>query len=148
MPTYMPKGKTVTQVRDELTNAIKAVAPSYGVFRPETLAFMFKNYPFLNEIAPINNIPEASKRAIPQLLFRGSEDGLIKDEEVKAYERALSKSGQRVEYIQVGGANHAFFDWKPDTKTQATFNKYGKYHAHEMLLFFDSVLENLNKTNN
>jgi alpha/beta hydrolase fold-3 domain protein len=81
-------------------------------------------------------------------LFRGSEDGLIKDEEVKAYERALSKSGQRVEYIQVGGANHAFFDWKPDTKTQATFNKYGKYHAHEMLLFFDSVLENLNKTNN
>ena len=148
MPTYMPKGKTVTQVRDELTNAIKAVAPSYGVFRPETLAFMFKNYPFLNEIAPINNIPEASKRAIPQLLFRGSEDGLIKDEEVKAYERALSKSGQRVEYIQVGGANHAFFDWKPDTKTQATFNKYGKYHAHEMLLFFDSVLEDLNKTNN
>ena len=67
MPIYMFKGKTVTQVRDELTNAIKTIAPSYGVFRPETLAFMFKNYPFLNEIAPINNIPEASKRAIPCL---------------------------------------------------------------------------------
>ena len=148
MPTYMPKGKTVAQVRNELAEAIKAAAPSYGVFRPEMLTHRFKDYPYLNEIAPINSIPEASKRAVPQLLFRGSEDGLIKDEEVKAYERALSKAGQRVEYIQVGGANHAFFDWKPDTKTQATFNKYGKYHAHEMLLFFDSVLEGLNKTNN
>ena len=148
MPTYMPKGKTVAQVRNELAKAIKAAAPSYGVFRSEMLIYRFKDYPYLNEIAPINSIPEASKRAVPQLLFRGSEDGLIKDEEVKAYERALSKAGQRVEYIQVGGANHAFFDWKPDTKTQATFNKYGKYHAHEMLLFFDSVLEGLNKTNN
>ena len=148
MPTYMPKGKTVAQVRNELAKAIKAATPSYGVFRSEMLTHRFKDYPYLNEIAPINSIPEASKRAVPQLLFRGSEDGLIKDEEVKAYERALSKAGQRVEYIQVGGANHAFFDWKPDTKTQATFNKYGKYHAHEMLLFFDSVLEDLNKTEN
>ncbi|GJH40892.1 hypothetical protein RCZ04_14420 [Capnocytophaga sp. HP1101] len=143
MPTYMPKGKTVAQVRDELAKAIKAAAPSYGVFRPEMLTYRFKEYPYLNEIAPINSIPEASKRAVPQLLFRGSEDGLIKDEEVKAYERALAKAGQRVEYIQVGGANHAFFDWKPDTRTQATFEKYGKYHAHQMLLFFDSVLEGL-----
>ncbi|MBM0650528.1 alpha/beta hydrolase [Capnocytophaga genosp. AHN8471] len=148
IPTYMPKGKTITQARNELAKAIKATAPSYGVFRPEMLTYHFKDYPYLNEIAPINSIPQVSQRPVPQLLLRGSEDGLIKDEEVKAYERALAKAGQRVEYTQVGGANHAFFDWKPDTKTQATFNKYGKYHAHEMLLFFDSVLESLNKTNN
>ena len=32
MPSYLPKGKTVVQVRDELSKAIKAAAPSYGVF--------------------------------------------------------------------------------------------------------------------
>ena len=143
LPTYMPKGKTLAEVRNELAKAIKAAAPSYGVFRPETFTFMFKSYPYLNEIATINDIPEVSQRAVPQLLLRGSEDGLIKDEEVKTYERALSKAGQRVEYLQIGGANHAFFDWKPDIRTQDTFNKYGKYHALQMLLFFDSVLEGL-----
>lgn len=142
MPTYMPKGKTVAQVREELAKAIKAVAPSDGVFRPEMLTYRFKEYPYLNEIAPINSIPQASKRAVPQLLLRGSEDGLIKDEEVKAYERALAKAGQRAEYVQVAGANHAFLDWKPDAKTQETFNKYGKYHTHQILLFFDDVLKN------
>ena len=70
------------------------------------------------------------------------EDPLIKDEQVKKYMNALVKAGQRVEYIQVGGATHAFLDWKPDAKTQETFYKYGKYHTHQMLLFFDDVLEN------
>ena len=32
MPSYLPKGKTVEQVRDDLSKAIKAAAPSYGVF--------------------------------------------------------------------------------------------------------------------
>ena len=31
-PSYQPKGKTAEQVRDELSKAIKAAAPSYGVF--------------------------------------------------------------------------------------------------------------------
>lgn len=141
LPTYIPKNKTISQIKSELATAIKAVAPSYGVFTPKMLEFRFKEYPFRNEIAPINHIPEASQRAVPQFLLRGSEDGLIKDEEVKAYERALAKAGQRVEYVQIAGANHAFLDWKPDTKTQETFRKYGIYHTHQMLLFFDSVLK-------
>lgn len=142
LPTYMPKGKTIAQVKSELAKAIKAVAPSYGVFAPETLVYRFKDYPYRNEVAPINGIPEVSKRAVPQLLLRGTEDPLIKDEQVKKYMNALVKAGQRVEYIQVGGATHAFLDWKPDAKTQETFYKYGKYHTHQMLLFFDDVLEN------
>ena len=32
MPTYLPKGKTAERVRDEMLKAIKAAAPSYGVF--------------------------------------------------------------------------------------------------------------------
>jgi alpha/beta hydrolase fold-3 domain protein len=47
----------------------------------------------------------------------------------------------QAEYVQVGGASHAFLDWKPDQKTQDTFNKYGKYYAQQMLAFFDDVLK-------
>jgi hypothetical protein len=36
-PSYLPKGKTVEQVRGEMLAAIKAAAPSYGVFRPSRL---------------------------------------------------------------------------------------------------------------
>jgi len=45
-----------------------------------------------------------------------------------------------VEYVQVGGAGHAFFDWKPDEPTKATFAKYGVYYAAAMKTFFVSTL--------
>ena len=44
------------------------------------------------------------------------------------------------QYVQVGGAGHAFFDWKPDERTKATFMKYGVYYAAEMKAFFNSVI--------
>jgi dienelactone hydrolase len=77
---------------------------------------------------------------VPQFLTRGTQDPLIKDEAVKAFTDALVKAGQRAEYVQVGGASHAFFDWKPDDRTKATFEKYGVYYAAEMRAFFESVL--------
>jgi dienelactone hydrolase len=77
---------------------------------------------------------------VPQYLTRGSRDPLIKDEMCREFMDALVKAGQRVEYVQVGGAEHAFFDWKPDARTKATFNQYGVYYAAEMKAFFASVL--------
>jgi acetyl esterase len=64
----------------------------------------------------------------------------VKDPDVKAYVDALVKAGQRVEYVQEGGANHAFFDWKPGESVKATFKKYGVYYAAGMKAFFVSVL--------
>jgi acetyl esterase/lipase len=144
MPSYIPKNKTVEQVRSEMMSAIKAAAPSYGVFAGSLL----NNYtddPAANDtwkdaIAPLSNIPNASDRAVPQYLLRGTNDPLIKDDAVKAYVDALVKAGQRVEYVQAGGASHAFFDWKPDEITKATFAKYGVYYAAEMKAFFCSVM--------
>jgi acetyl esterase/lipase len=144
MPSYIPKNKTVEQVRSEMMSAIKAAAPSYGVFAGSLL----NNYtddPAANDtwkdaIAPLSNIPNASDRAVPQYLLRGTNDPLIKDDAVKAYVDALVKAGQRVEYVQAGGASHAFFDWKPDENTKATFAKYGVYYAAEMKAFFCSVM--------
>ena len=91
-------------------------------------------------IAPLSNIPNASDRAVPQYFLRGTLDPLIKDDAVKTYVDALVKAGQRVEYVQVGGASHAFFDWKPDSNTKATFAKFGVYYAAEMKTFFSSIL--------
>ena len=64
---------------------------------------------------------------------------LIKDDAVEAYADALKAAGQTVEYVQVPGANHAFFDWKPDRRTKETFAKYGAPYAAKMKAFFDAV---------
>ncbi|MBN1157932.1 MAG: hypothetical protein JXA61_01010 [Bacteroidales bacterium] len=58
---------------------------------------------------------------------------------VQTYLNALVAAGQRAEYIQVGGAGHAFFDWKPNERTKETFRQYGLYFAAQMNLFYDSV---------
>jgi acetyl esterase/lipase len=144
MPSYLPKGKTVEQVRDDLSKAIKAAAPSYGVFGGALLnpySEEHKDDPAWKEaIAPLAHVPAATERAVPQFLTRGTQDRLIADAGVKEFVDALVKQGQRAEYIQVGGANHAFFDWKPDASTKATFAKYGVYYAASMKEFFKSVL--------
>jgi len=145
MPSYMPEGKSVEQVRDEMMSAIKAAAPSYGVFAfegSEMLEFlnMTDAEPAaLRAISPINNIPDATERSIPHYLTRGEKDPIITDEGVRAYMDALAAAGQTVEYVQIGGATHAFFDWKPNDVTVATFEKYGVFYCGEMEHFFDSV---------
>jgi acetyl esterase len=143
-PSYLPKGKSVADVKKEMLAAIKAAAPTYGVF----------GGPFLNHhsedpkaddtwkaaISPLLHIPKASERAVPQYLIRGTADPLIRDEMCREFMDALVKAGQRVQYVQVGGAAHAFFDWKPDPATKATFKQYGVYYAAEMKAFFESVV--------
>ena len=144
MPTYLPKGKTAEQVRDEMGKAIKAAAPSYGVFGAAQLNPYSdehaKDTAWKEAIAPLSHIPPAAQRAVPQFLVRGTRDQLIRDEMVKEFTDALVKAGQRAEYVQVGGAGHAFFDWKPDDATKTTFAKYGVYYAAGMKAFFESVL--------
>lgn len=144
MPVYLPKNKTVEQVRSELMKSIIATAPSYGVFGGDLLNH-FSEDPnaddtWKNHIAPLNSIPNAAERQVPHYLIRGTMDFLIRDEGVKQYVDALVKAGQRVEYVQVGGAGHAFFDWKPDAQTKATFEKYGVFYIADMKAFFEDVL--------
>ena len=144
LPSYLPKGKTVEQVRTEMVKAIKGAAPSYGVFSAALLN-TYSEDPAADQtwkeaIAPLGHIPMASERSVPQFLTRGTKDTLIADAAVKEFADALVKAGQRVEYVQVGGAGHAFFDWKPDDRTKATFAQYGVYYADAMRAFFTSVL--------
>lgn len=144
MPSYLPKGKTPEQLRTEMLSAIKAAAPSYGVFNPARLN-LYTDNPAADDswkqaIAPLPNIPSVKERAVPQFQVRGTNDRLIRDEDSREFLDALVKAGQRAEYIQVGGAGHAFFDWKPDDATKATFARFGVYYAAAMKAFFESVL--------
>jgi acetyl esterase len=144
-PTYLPKGKSSADVRKEMLAAIKGAAPSYGVFDGPWLNHYSEdpaaNATWQAAISPARHIPKATVRAVPQYLVRGTRDPLIQDEMCKSFMESLVNAGQRVEYVQVGGAQHAFFDWKPDAATKATFMQYGVYYAAEMKAFFESVLK-------
>lgn len=143
-PSYLPQGRTAEQVRDQLSTAIKAAAPSYGVFSAARLNpysdAHTNDQAWKEAIAPLSHIPKASDRAVPQFLVRGTNDRLITNADVTDFMDALVAAGQRAEYIQVGGAGHAFFDWKPDERTKATFAQYGVYYAEAMKNFFVSTL--------
>lgn len=148
MPSYMPAGKSVADVRAELMTAIQAAAPSYGVFSDR-----LEGVPNLSHqssdpradmswsaaIAPVHHVPDAGERAVPHYLVRGTEDGLIRDIMVRDYVNALEAKGQRARYVEVEGAAHAFFDWKPDQVTRDTFARFGVPYIEEMVGFFDEV---------
>ena len=141
-PTYLPAGKSIDRVRQEITQAIKAAAPSYGVFSSTTLAHGSRSDRSPAEIkacAPLDNIPNVHERAVPQYLLRGQLDPVITNSEVQKYADALKAAGQTVEYVQVEGASHAFFDWKPDAQTKAVFEKFGVPYAAKMEAFFDAI---------
>jgi acetyl esterase/lipase len=147
-PTYVPVGKTTADVRKDLMSAIKAAAPSYGVFGGQVMAGVLRGQSdtVIRAVSPQEHIPNARKRAVPQLLLRGTVDPLIRDPDVQAFADALKVARQTVEYVQVEGASHAFFDWKPDARTKATFAKYGVPNAAKMKSFFDRVFYPQRKT--
>jgi acetyl esterase len=141
MPSYVPEGKTVAQVRQEISDAVQVAAPSYGVFAKLR---HFSEDPGADDswsaaVSPINHIPSADERKIPHYLVRGTQDPLIRDEMVRDYAEALEAKGQTAEYVQVEGASHAFFDWKPDQRTRDTFARIGVPYVKEMIAFFDAV---------
>lgn len=139
-PTYMPSGMSVAQARESLM-AIKAVAPNYGVFSAEGIGRFVRNLPDDGRaaLAPLDNVPDASVRKIPHWINKGTKDQIITEESTIDYYNAVKAAGQEVYYIKVEGAEHAYYDWKPDSATKETFWKYGAPYTREMEKFFDTV---------
>ncbi len=144
MPTYLPKRKSVVQVKTEITNAVKAVAPSYGAFEAADFKSLLEqtDQGYWDAISPSKNVPKVSERVLPHFMVRGTEDPIVNHEMVQRYVDVLKAASQPVNYIQVQGAGHAFFDWKPDAATRATFARYGVPYAAQMLSFFNSIFYN------
>lgn len=140
LPTYMPAGMSIKQARKNLL-AIKAVAPNYGIFDVADIKRFVRDLPEDGQkaVAPIANIPSPKLRQIPTWLNRGTEDTTVSDEANVIYYNALKAAGQSVEYVKVPGAQHAYYDWKPDTATKETFWKYGAPYARRMEDFFNTI---------
>lgn len=148
LPSYLPAGKSAADVRNSLLAAIQAAAPSYGIFSDKSYGGISLQHGSSNAkadsswaaaIAPIHFIPNVAERAVPHYLIRGTQDTLIKKEMVTDYADALRAKGQVVKHVEVEGANHAFFDWKPDQQTRDTFVKFGAPYIDDMVSFFDQV---------
>jgi acetyl esterase len=141
----MPKGKSIDQVKKQITDAVKAVAPSYGPARASDFKQFLeqKDQAYWDAISPIEHVPNVSERALPHFIVRGTNDPLVSNAVVQPYVEVLQKAGQKVEYIQVEGAGHAFFDWKPDVTTRSTFVQIGVPYADAMRTFFDSIFYKL-----
>ena len=137
-PTYIPEGWSIRKARKSL-RAIKAAAPSYGVFDLQTLVrFADPDDPAgLVAITPDTNIP--AHRAVPQYFVLGTQDRTVGRAPMEEYVKHLKEAGQKAELVIVDGASHAFFDWKPDQRTKETFAKYGVPYAASMKAFFDEV---------
>lgn len=140
IPTYMPEGMKVKKARKSLM-AIKAAAPSYGVFDRGSLARFVSGLSEEDQklVAPNDNIPSVKERAIPQYLVLGTLDRTVGREPMEKYVENLKAAGQKAELVIVEGASHAFFDWKPDQRTKDTFAQYGVPYAADMKRFFDEV---------
>lgn len=139
-PTYMPAGMSVAKARESLL-AIKAVAPNYGVFSAEGIGRFVRNLPDDGRaaLAPLDNVPDVSVRKIPHWINKGTKDQIITEESTVDYFNAVKAAGQEVYYIKVEDAEHAYYDWKPDSVTKDTFWKYGAPYTREMEKFFDTV---------
>ena len=141
-PTYIPAGKSVDRLRSEIGKALLAAVPTYPVLTENVLMAFYKtDADKLNHVTPIDFIPRASKRRAPQLIIRGTQDGLIKDEDMQAYCRAMTDAGQAMKYLQIGGIGHAFFDWRHDPRSQETFNRFARPQIKLMVAYFEDILD-------
>lgn len=142
-PTYIPANKSVAQLRSDISQALLAAVPTYPVLTENVLTALYKyksDADRLNHVTPIDFIPQASQRQAPQLIIRGTQDGLIKDEDMQAYCRAMTDAGQAVKYLQIGGIGHAFFDWRHDSRSQDTFNRFARPQIKLMVAYFEDIL--------
>ena len=140
IPTYLPESMSTKKARKSLM-AIKAAAPSYGVFDRGSLTRFVEGLSEEDQklVAPDENIPSVKDRAIPQYLVLGTLDRTVGREPMEKYVENLKAAGQKAELVIIEGASHAFFDWKPDQRTKDTFAQYGVPYAADMMRFFDEV---------
>lgn len=145
-PTYVPRGKSVAQLRSDISSALLGAIPTYPVVS-ERLVSMWDKSPKeeLQAVTPVCRIPRASVRRAPQLLLRGTLDGLITDADMQEYIKAMSDAGQEVKYLQVGGIGHAFLDWRHEPASQDRFDRFARPQIRLMLEFCDEIIDSRDK---
>ncbi|MBB5211108.1 alpha/beta hydrolase [Microbulbifer hydrolyticus] len=137
-PTYIPAGKTPEQIAENGEMEVQAAVFSYGAFDMDDRTqngfesadnffwqmagaeprgifgrdFSVDTHPELYRAAsPIHLIPDTRQRTLPPMFVHvGSRDTTTPPEAVRAFAEKLKSAGQRVEYKEYTGKNHAFLD--------------------------------------
>ncbi|WP_242919749.1 alpha/beta hydrolase family protein [Pontibacter liquoris] len=117
------------------------MAPSYGASEAADFKTLLEQIDrdYWDAISPTSHVPKVGERILPHFMIRGTKDPIVDHAMVQRYVDVLKAAVQPVSYIQVEGAGHAFFDWKPDATTRATFAKYGVPYAAQMQTFFNGI---------
>lgn len=167
-PTYLPKGKTAEQVANENGLAVQAAIISYGAFdlygsaqggfeKPGNMFWsMAKAQPRglfgeginptdnpapYKQVSPLYNIPKASERKLPPMLFTvGSKDNLTTPVSIEAYMAKLKEAGHTdMQYWVYEGRPHAFLDSGSNQFLGTSFQKDAPEALDKMITFLNKV---------
>jgi len=166
LPSYLPEGETVAEVRARGGMAVQAAILSYpfdfyesavdgfengtnplwlingvmgrGVFGDE---FNVSDHPMMYQaLSPKDNIPSTSERDLPpQLLIVGSEDPLVTPASVRDYDAALRAAGHETQYWEYEGQSHAFLDSGSNMLLGSSFAADAPPALDVMIDFLDRV---------
>lgn len=137
-PTWLPKGKTAEEIAKKGGVEVQAAILSYGAFdiyntakqgfenpnffwtmgKAEARGMLGKGYNYKEHadrykaVSPIYNIPKASEKSLPPMLFTvGSEDNTTPPESIEKYIEALKSAGHtNLKYWIHKDRPHAFLD--------------------------------------
>ncbi len=167
-PTYLPKGKTAEQVARENGLSVQAALISYGAFDLygsslggfETASNMFwglakakarglfgeginvaANPAPYKEVSPIYNVPKASDRKLPPMLFTvGSKDNLTTPASIEAFMAKLKEAGHtNIEYWVHDGRPHAFLDSGSNAFLSTSFQKDAPPALDKMIAYLNKL---------
>ncbi|GAA4455913.1 hypothetical protein GCM10023189_24350 [Nibrella saemangeumensis] len=167
-PTYLPKGKTAEQVAKENGLAVQAAIISYGAFDlyGSALGGFEKDSNFFwamakaksrglfgdginatdnpapyKQVSPLYNIPKASERKLPPLLFTvGSKDNLTTPASIEAYIAKLKEAGHtEIEYWVHEGRPHAYLDSGSNEFLGISFKKDAPQALDKMIAFLNKI---------
>jgi acetyl esterase/lipase len=168
LPSFLPPGKTVEQVKKEGVLDVQAAAFSYGIFdlydgpmhRFETYLNPFwimaglkprglfgdsinrKQHPeYYRAVSPLHQVQQWKGKDLPPLFFAvGSLDVLTTPKSVEEFVGLLRSTGHReVEYWIHRGRTHAYLDAKPNVLLGNEFKEDGVPALERMLKFLNRV---------
>lgn len=140
-PTYIPAGMTTAQLREKICRSLLAAIPTYPVLSVEELSRWDKSSAEkLRAVSPVCYIPQASERRVPQLVIRGMQDGLIRDDNIRLYADSMQAKGQDFQYLQIAGIGHAFLDWRHDEDSQKRFDRFARPVINMIITYCDNIL--------
>ena len=167
VPSYLPTGMSIQDIKRQNLLGVQASVLSYGAFDISEASeqgletsknpFWFfsgslprgifgenysyeKNPEMYEALSPIKNIPSKREKILPpQFLLVGSEDKLTTPISVSAYAEKLEENDQYSEYWVYEGKNHAFLDSGSNFFLGSSFEQDAPAALDKIIKFLEKV---------